>query len=718
MRRLNKGIKANTYTKKMVNDTKLFNRELSTLAFNYRVLEESFNEKVPLMERLNFLSISSSNLDEFYMIRVAGIKEQIRSGKGKDLTDDGLTLIEQDQLIRESVESFLDLQNSCWFDIRDKLNEEQINIICIHDLLCDENFYLESYFKDKVLPILTPLAIDNNNSFPFIPNLGLSKVIELYSENQKKTMDALIPIPQSLPRFVKISNNEERYLPIEDMIEMFASYLFPGFKILNSGLFRLIRDSEMEIDDDKDDLLQSFESALRKRRRGICISLTFSSSTSKKHIKKISKYLQVSSENIFISQGLIGLRDIQILNKSFRKNLMYKPFLPRFPERVRDFDGDYFSAIKQKDILVHHPYETFDSVLQFLRQASRDSNVMSIKQTIYRAGKETSPVMSELIEAAERGKSVTAMIELKARFDEEANIRWARDLEDAGGNVVFGYSGLKTHAKICLVTRREGTGLKSYAHFGTGNYHPINAKIYTDLSLFTADQVLCRDANKVFNFMTGYAKPESLEKLTIAPLSLRDSLEELIENEIQFAKNGYPANIWAKMNALVDPQIINKLYLASQSGVSIYLVVRGACCLRPGVIGLSENIIVKSLVGRFLEHSRVFAFGNGYSLPSGNARVFISSADWMPRNFKGRIETLVPIENPTVHSQILEQVMVATINDNKQSWLLNSDGTYSRIETDKNIFSAHDYFMKYPSLSGQGTALKLVKVLTPHLKPN
>ncbi len=718
MRRLNKGIKENSNAKKMVNDTKLFNRELSTLAFNYRVLEESFNEKVPLMERLNFLSISSSNLDEFYMIRVAGIKEQIRSGKGKDLTDDGLTLIEQDKLIRESVETFLDLQNSCWFNIRDKLNEEQINIICIHDLLCDENYYLESYFKDKVLPILTPLAIDNNHSFPFIPNLGLSKVLELYSENQKKTMDALIPIPQSLPRFVKVSSKEERYLSIEDMIEMFASYLFPGFKILSSGLFRLIRDSEMEIDDDKDDLLQSFESALRKRRRGICINLTFSSSTSKKHIKKISKYLQVSSENIFISQGLIGLRDIKILNKFFRQNLMYKPFLPRFPERVRDFDGDYFSAIKQKDILVHHPYETFDSVLQFLRQASRDSNVMSIKQTIYRAGKETSPVMTELIEAAERGKSVTAMIELKARFDEEANIRWARDLEDAGGNVVFGYLGLKTHAKICLVTRREGTGLKSYAHFGTGNYHPINAKIYTDLSLFTADQVLCRDANKVFNFMTGYAKPEPLEKLTIAPLSLRDSLEELIENEIQFAKNGYPANIWAKMNALVDPQIINKLYLASQSGVSIYLVVRGACCLRPGVIGLSENIIVKSLVGRFLEHSRVFAFGNGYSLPSGNARVFISSADWMPRNFKGRIETLVPIENPTVHSQILEQVMVATINDNKQSWLLNSDGTYSRIEKDKNIFSAHDYFMKYPSLSGQGTALKLVKVLTPHLKPN
>ncbi len=693
----------------------LFNRELSFLSFNYRVLEESCSEKVPLLQKVNFLSISASNLDEFYMIRVAGIKDQIRSGKGNNITDDGLSLNEQDSLIRKSVNSFLDKQNNCWVNIKNKLSKERIDIITIESISEDEKNYLNSYFKNKVFPILTPLAIDPAHSFPFIPNLGLSIILELKGLNSRKKMDALIPIPQTLPRFIRVSDSNERYLSIEDLIVMFADYLFPSFQVSHSGLFRVIRDSEMEVEDEGEDIFQSFESALRKRRRGICINLTFSSSTSEKQVRMISNELEVGSDDIFISQGLIGLRDISVLLNSSRVDLMYKPFIPRFPERVRDFDGDYFAAIKKKDIIVHHPYETFDSVLQFVRQAARDKNVMSIKQTIYRTGTEDSPVISELIEAAERGKSVTAMIEIKARFDEEANIRWAKDLENAGGNVAFGLSNLKTHAKICLVTRREESGLVSYAHFGTGNYHPVNAKLYTDLSLFTADQVLCRDANKVFNFMTGYAEPDSLEKLSIAPLSLRSHLEELIDNEIEYAKKGYPANIWAKMNALVDPLLIDKLYVASQSGVVIYLVVRGVCCLRPGIKGLSENIIVKSLIGRFLEHSRVYAFGNGDALPSDNAKVFISSADLMPRNLGGRIETLVPIDNPTVHRQILEQVMVANINDNKQSWILNSDGSYSRIKSRKRSFSAHDYFMKYPSLSGQGKALKVVKGLLPDL---
>jgi len=695
---------------------RFLNRELSWLAFNTRVLEEAQNLRHPLLERVRFLSISSSNLDEFYMVRVGGLVGQVRAGVAQRSAD-GLTPREQLNHIKERVRKLFSFQEACWREIREQLTEAGITVVRTVDISRPDKDWLEEQFMNHIFPVLTPIAVDPAHPFPFIPNLGQALVLELVRVQNGEALRALVPIPPQIDRFVRLKGKRIRYVALEDVIALFFDKLFPGFKVLQAGHFRLIRDSEVEIDEEAQDLVSSFESALKRRRRGSCIRLELSGKMSAEEVGMICDELEVSRDDTFQVDGMIGLADVHQFINDERLDLQFEPFIARFPERIRDFNGDCFAAIQKKDIIVHHPYESFDVVVQFLRQAARDPDVLSIKQTLYRTS-EDSPVVQALIEAAEAGKSVTAMVELKARFHEEANIRWARDLERAGANVVFGFVALKTHAKVSLVARREGARTRSYVHFGTGNYHPVTAKVYTDLSYFTCEPTLCRDAARVFNYMTGSARPDSLEKLCVAPIDLRDTLYELINQEIDFARASKPATIWAKMNSLVDPHIIDTLYKASQAGVKIQLIVRGICCLRPGVPGLSENINVKSIIGRFLEHSRIACFGNGYEMPSSNTKVYFSSADWMPRNIISRVETFVPLENPTVHQQVLDQIMVANINDNLQSWNLQSDGNYIRQEAGEVHFSAHEYFMKNPSLSGQGSAVDQAQKQVPKLIPS
>lgn len=679
-----------------------FNSETSWLEFNERVYAASKNKSYPILERIRFLGIAANNLDEFYMVRLGRLyKTNLFKKHEKSL--DGLTIKQLLPLIKGRVMEQIAHQGHQWRHLRRELRDHQVDITSPKELSSEDKKWLEDYFITNIFPVLTPMAIDPSHPVPLIPSRGISVVVQLQDKAQMSPVYAFIPLPMSLDRFIRLPGEKDRYIFIEQVITLFLHKLFSNHLVLAEGLFRIIRNAEMSVNHLTADLRMDFEEALSRRLHGEVIQLAVNARMPEHLRLYVTEQFDVNPNDMLVIDGVLGISDIQQLVKICgKKELLFPAFIPRTPQRIRNNNDDIFESIKIKDILVHHPYESFDVVLMLLKQAAKDKSVISIKQTLYRTG-DNSLIVAALIDAAKAGKSVTALVEIKARFDEEMNIKWTKEMEQAGVHVVYGIFGLKTHAKLCLVVRKEDSGLKTYAHFGTGNYNVATARTYTDLSLLTANPKLCYEAACIFNYMTGYSYIDKLNDITVAPFNLRKKLLELIDKEIEFAKEGKPAVIWAKMNSLTDPAIIDALYNASNAGVQIFLIIRGMCCLRPGVPKLSENISVKSIVGRFLEHARIFCFGNGALLPSTDAKVFISSADWMPRNLDFRLELMINIENQTVHQQILQQIMFANLNDTANSWKLLPDGSYVPLfkESD-NSFDAHQFFIHNTSLSGSG----------------
>ncbi|MBL4575739.1 MAG: polyphosphate kinase 1 [Opitutaceae bacterium] len=674
-----------------------FNRELSWLAFNRRVLQQAFHQKTPLLERLKFLAIVSSNLDEFFEIRVAGLIQQVESNVTEKGID-GLNPKEQLRRIHSVVASLVEDQYRCWHDILiPSLKKERIHFKTASELTQKELAWLKRYFEKQVFPVLTPLAVDPSHPFPQIGNKTLNVLVELdYPDTPKtKSQIAILPVPRILPRLVRIqpeSKGPRRYIFLSEVIKLCAEKLFPGCRVLSAKAFRITRNSDLYIDDEEsENLLMKIEEELRNLRRGAAVRLEIEEGVDEKPFKILLDNVNLPKEYVFqISGPLNLLRLFSVYEAIDQPNLKEKPFIPAIPKKLKK-KGSIFQTITQQDILLHHPYESFQPVIDFIEQAGIDPNVYAIKQTLYRTSGD-SPIIRALIKASQKGKQVTALIELKARFDEANNIQWARQMEEAGVHVVYGVAGLKVHCKCCLIIRKSPTGdLQHLVHLGTGNYNPKTARLYTDFSFFTARKYITNEVALLFNSMTGYGRPHQFKHLLVAPYNLHTQIQKRIHKETRNAEAGKPAHIRAQINSLIDKETINNLYQASQAGVQIDLIVRGICGLVPGLDGISENIRVRSVVGRFLEHSRALYFHNA----DGEPDIFLGSSDWMPRNFLRRIEVLFPIEDPFLRKRLITDFFPHPWTDTENATELRSNGAYEAPTLPKNSspFSTQTYLL-------------------------
>ena len=686
---------------------RFFNRQLSRLCFQKRLLEEADNKAHPLLERLRFLSLSGADLEAFYLTRVAPLRRRVEAGFEK-LGPDGLAPKEQLRKVRKLVVELNLEQARIWARLRVDLAGQNFHIIDERELGSQDHKWLKNHFIENIFAVLTPIAVDPAHSFPFIANRGMTLGLELAKSGAADhVIYALVPLPRQLTRFILLPEKDGfediRFIRLETVVTLFINDLFPSLDVQAHGVFRLLRDSKVKHAKRAENLEHSFEPVLQKRRHGEVILLEFEQSTARHLRRFIVDKLQVGENKVQVEEGMVGLLDFSQLIVKDRADLLFAAFTPRYPERLRAQGGDIFSTIGQKEFIVHHPYESLNVVLHFLRQAVNDPDIVSIKWMLDQTSDDPA-IIKALKDAAQSGTSVTAIMTLRNGSDKEAKMACIHDLESVGVYVLHGSAAVKTDAKLAQIMRREHGTLKSYIHIGTGNDHPVADKIYTDLSYFTDDPVLGRDVSRIFNTITGGAPPAELEAMSISPDGIRDRMIDHIREEIYHAKEGRPAQIWLKMNALDDLQIIDALYEASYAGVGIDLVIKGICRLRPGLAGLSENIRVKSVMGRFLEHSRIYCFGAGHGLPSDKSVVYISSADMVDENMDRQIEVMVPISGRRVHQKIMEQIMQAYLADNQQSWHILSDGVSRRFDLQEGTkaFNAHKYFMNDPSLSGRG----------------